>query len=87
MKPLLKIVEEALKGLGLSQANYTAFTVSLTLANMVVCLVSSPLQRQQTEWVVFGFAVPITVCIIGSVPYLMFSVLNGPGSLYLLKNL
>ena len=45
--------------------------------------VSSPLERQQTKWVIFGFAVLITVYVIGSVPYLMFSVLTGPGSLYL----
>jgi hypothetical protein len=45
--------------------------------------VSSPLQRQQTKWVVFGFAVPITVYVIGAVPYLIFSVLAVPSSLYL----
>jgi hypothetical protein len=45
--------------------------------------VSSPLQRQQTKWVVFGFAVSITVYVLGAVPYLMFPVLAGPGSLYL----
>jgi hypothetical protein len=44
--------------------------------------VSSPLQRQQTKWVVFGLAVPITVDVIGSVLYLMFPVLASPGSLY-----
>ncbi len=44
--------------------------------------VSSPLQRQQTKWVVFGFAVPITVYVIGIVPSLMFPVLAVPGSLY-----
>jgi hypothetical protein len=45
--------------------------------------VSSPRERQQTKWVVFGFAVPITVSVIGIVPYLLFSVLTRPGSLYL----
>jgi len=45
--------------------------------------VSSPLQRQQTKWVVFGFAVPTTVYVLGIVPFLSFSVLAGPGSLYL----
>jgi len=44
--------------------------------------VSSPLQRQQTKWVVYGFAVPITVYVIGIVPSLMFPVLAVPGSLY-----
>jgi len=29
--------------------------------------VSSPLQRQQTKWVVFGLAVPVTVLVIGTV--------------------
>jgi hypothetical protein len=45
--------------------------------------VSSPLERQQTKWVVFGFAVPITFMVLGLVPYLIFPVLAVPGSLYL----
>jgi hypothetical protein len=45
--------------------------------------VSSPLERQQTKWVVFGFAVPITFIVIGIVPYLIFPQLAVPGSLYL----
>jgi hypothetical protein len=45
--------------------------------------VSSPLERQQTKWVVFGFAAPITSMVLGIVPYLMFPVLAVPGSLYL----
>jgi hypothetical protein len=45
--------------------------------------VSSQVQRQQTKWVVFGFAVPITVFVIGIVPYLIFSVLAGPSLLFL----
>jgi hypothetical protein len=45
--------------------------------------VSSPRERQQTKWVVFGFAVPITFMVIGIVPYLLFPQLAVPGSLYL----
>jgi hypothetical protein len=45
--------------------------------------VSSPLERQQTKWVVLGFAVPITFMVLGLVPYLLFPVLSSPGSLYL----
>ena len=45
--------------------------------------VSSPMERQQTKWVVFGFALPITVYVLGIVPYLIFSMLASPGSLYL----
>jgi hypothetical protein len=45
--------------------------------------VSSPLERQQTKWVVFGFPVLITFMVIGIVPYLIFQVLAVPGSLYL----
>ena len=45
--------------------------------------VSSPRERQQTKWVVFGFAVPITFMVLGIVPYLIFPVLAVPGSLYL----
>ncbi len=44
---------------------------------------SSPLERQQTKWVVFGFAVLITVYVLGIVPYLIFPVAASPGSLYL----
>ena len=44
--------------------------------------VSSPLERRQTKWVVFGLAVPATVDIIVSVSYLLFPVLSSPGSLY-----
>src|SRR6266581_2103296 len=46
--------------------------------------VSSPLQRQQTKWVVFGLAVPVTVDLIVTVPYLLFPVLASRSSLYLL---
>ena len=44
--------------------------------------VSSPLQRQQTKWVVFGFAVPITVFVGGSVLFLIFPVLADTSSPY-----
>jgi len=44
--------------------------------------VSSPLQRQQTKWVVFGFAVPITVFVGGTLLYQMFPALASPSSLY-----
>jgi hypothetical protein len=44
--------------------------------------VSSPLERQQTKWVVFGIAVPITVIVLMNVLYLIFPVLSSPGSFY-----
>jgi hypothetical protein len=44
--------------------------------------VSSPLQRQQTKWVVFGLAASITVVVGGSVLLLIFPALAEPGSLY-----
>ncbi len=44
--------------------------------------VSSPRERQQTKWVVFGLAVPITVAVSVSVPYLIFPAFTEPGSLY-----
>jgi hypothetical protein len=44
--------------------------------------VSSPLQRQQTKWVVFGMALPISVIASVSVLYLIFPVATSPGSLY-----
>ncbi len=49
--------------------------------------VSSPIERQQTKWVVFGLAVPITIYVSGSVLYLIFPVLTEPSSLYLLAYL
>jgi len=67
-----------------------AFLVSIgSLAILVVVQVyryrrvSSPLERQQTKWVVFGFAVPITFMVLGIVPPLIFPVAASPGSLYL----
>jgi hypothetical protein len=44
--------------------------------------VSSPLERQQTKWVVFGFAVFITWEVFGIVPYLLFPGVASPDSLY-----
>ncbi len=44
--------------------------------------VSSPLQRQQTKWVVFGFAVPTTVYVGGTVLSLIFPALAEPSSPY-----
>ncbi len=44
--------------------------------------VSSPRERQQTKWVVFGIAVPIIVIVLMNVLYLIFPVLSSPGSLY-----
>jgi divalent metal cation (Fe/Co/Zn/Cd) transporter len=44
--------------------------------------VSSPIERQQTKWVVFGIAVPTTVFVGGSVLYLIFPALAEPSSPY-----
>jgi hypothetical protein len=44
--------------------------------------VSSPLQRQQTKWVVFGIAVPATVYVSEYVLALIFPVLAETNSLY-----
>jgi hypothetical protein len=44
--------------------------------------VSSPLQRQQTKWVVFGFAVPVLVFVGGNVPPFLVPGLASPHSLY-----
>ncbi len=43
--------------------------------------VSSPLERQQTKWVVFGLAVPIVVFVGGTMLALIFPVLDEPNSL------
>jgi hypothetical protein len=44
--------------------------------------VSSPRERQQTKWVVFGVAVLVTVSVSGELLGLIFPVLASPGSLY-----
>jgi signal transduction histidine kinase len=44
--------------------------------------VSSPLQRQQTKWVVYGIAVMVTVDVIVNVPLPLFPVLAERSSLY-----
>jgi len=45
--------------------------------------VSSLLQRQQTKWVVFGFAVPVLIFVGGNVPPFLVPGLASPHSLYL----
>jgi hypothetical protein len=44
--------------------------------------VSSPLQRQQTKWVIFGIAAPMTVYLGGTVLYLIFPALAESSSPY-----
>ncbi len=44
--------------------------------------VSSPLQRQQTKWVVFGFALPVTAFVGGTLLYQIFPALAESWSLY-----
>ena len=46
--------------------------------------VSSPRERQQTKWVVFGLAVPVTVSVLATALGLFFPVLAERSSLYLL---
>lgn len=43
--------------------------------------VSTPLQRQQTKWVVLGLAAPIAVLVGGSMQALLFPALSSQGSL------
>ncbi len=43
---------------------------------------SSPLQQQQTKWVVFGIAASITVVVSGIAPTLIFPTAASPSSLY-----
>ncbi|HEY6408813.1 MAG TPA: hypothetical protein VIY29_15235 [Ktedonobacteraceae bacterium] len=69
-----------------SQLGYLVFLVEAAILVVVQLYryrrVSSPLQRQQTKWVVFGIAVPITVIVLLTVLYLIFPVFASPGSLY-----
>ncbi len=66
------------------------FLVSISMCAILVVVqwyryqrISSPLERQQTKWVVFGFAVFVISDFIGIVPDLLFPVTVSPGSLYL----
>ena len=80
---------DALVTLNISDASFGYLLFLGGAATLVVAQmyryrrVSSLLQRQQTKWVLFGFALPITVYILGIVSYLMFPVLAVPSSLYL----
>ena len=72
---------------------WLTYLVSLGVLAMGVLLqlyryrrVSSPLQRQQTKWVVFGLVVSVTVDVLVTVPYLIFPVLASRSSLYLLAH-
>jgi hypothetical protein len=87
---LFTVFYDALTTLNISAVSLLGFLVFLSEAAVLVAVqlyryrrVSSPRERQQTKWVVFGFAVPITAFVIGIVPSLMFPVLAVPGSLYL----
>jgi hypothetical protein len=66
--------------------SYLVFVGELALLAIVQLYryrrLSSPLQRQQTKWVVFGFAVPITVFVGGTLLYQIFPALVEPSSLY-----
>jgi hypothetical protein len=44
--------------------------------------VSSPLERQQTKWVVFGLAVPTAIFVGGTMLALIYPTLDEPNSLY-----
>ncbi len=65
---------------------YLVLTAELALLVVVQLYrylrVSSPLQRQQTKWVVFGLAVPMTVYVSMTVLSLIFPALEERWSLY-----
>src|SRR6266516_3725131 len=72
---------------------WLTYLVSLGVVATVILIqlyryrrVSSPLQRQQTKWVVYGIAVMVTVDVLVTVPYLIFPVLASRSSLYLLAH-
>jgi hypothetical protein len=69
-----------------SQLGYLVFLVEAAILVIVQLYryrrVSSPLERQQTKWVVFGLAVPITVLVLLTVLDLIFPVLASPSPLY-----
>lgn len=78
---------------GLASLSISAVSVGF-LVNIGMCAVlvviqwyryrrvSSSLERQQTKWVVFGFAVFVIFDLVGIVPYLLFPGVASPDSLY-----
>lgn len=86
---LTTVIPNALDSLEIQEV-YLGFLVFLAEAALLVGVqiyryqrASSPLQQQQTKWVVFGFAVMITCWVIAFASYFLFPVLEVPGSLYL----
>jgi hypothetical protein len=73
--------------IGAVDLGFVVFLVEVALLVVVQLYryrrVSSPLQQQQTKWVVVGFAGLITSWVIAIVPYLILPALAAPGSLYL----
>jgi hypothetical protein len=70
----------------IGQLSYLAFLGELAILAIVQLYryrrVSSPRERQQTKWVVFGVAVVVTVAVSGELLGLIFPVLASHGSLY-----
>lgn len=80
---------QALASLSISALSL-GFVVSIGMNAVLVVVqwyryrrASSPLERQQTKWVVFGFAVFVISEFLGIVLYLLFPAAAAPGSLYL----
>jgi hypothetical protein len=44
--------------------------------------ISSPIQRQQTKWIVFGGSATILIVLVFNLPFLIFPALSRTGSLY-----
>jgi hypothetical protein len=73
--------------IGAVDLGFVVFLVEVALLVVVQLYryrrVSSPLQQQQTKWVVVGFAALIACWVVAIAPYLIFPALAEPGSLYL----
>jgi hypothetical protein len=87
---LTSVAPAALATLKLRGGVNLGFVVFLVEAALLVVVqlyryrrVSSPLQRQQTKWIVFGFAALMTCWVIAFTPSLLLPALAQPGSLYL----
>jgi len=70
----------------IDQTSFLAFLGEMVIIALIQLYryrrVSSPLERQQTKWVVFGLAVLVTVYVVETLPALLFPALASSGSLY-----
>jgi hypothetical protein len=76
----------------INQLHSNTFLANIVWLTALACLVvsllyryrivSTPVQRQQTKWIVFGGSTTVLLTIVTSLPPLFFPSFAGPGTLY-----